>query len=145
MFIPPSSTYGQSIVVDASVWISSLLATDRNHVAASRWINNHVAGNGVVVAPILLAVETGSAISRVTHDLSWARTAVAQLYVLPSIRLANLDQQLIADAAEIAIAYAIRGADAIYVALAAQLDIPLVTLDHEQLTRPASIITTISP
>lgn len=139
------TAYGQSVVVDASVWVSSLLVNDRNHVSASNWINNHIAGNGLVVAPILIVVETGAAIARATQNPSLARNAISHLYTLPSVRLAALDQQLIADAADIAVMYIIKGADSIYVALAAQLSLPLVTFDQEQLTRPAGIITTMMP
>lgn len=138
-------TYGKSIVVDASVWVSSLLATDRNHMRASTWLNNHFMNNGLVIAPLLLVVETGAAVVRATQNTALAYNIVSQLHVLPAVRLAVLDQQLIADATDIAISYGIRGADSIYVALAAKLRLPLVTFDQEQLTRPASIITTIKP
>ena len=138
-------TYGQSVVVDTSVWVSSLLANDRNHVQASTWLNNHFMSNGLVVASLLLVVEAGAAVVRATQDTALAHNIVSQLQVLPAVRLAILDQQLIAEAANIAITYRIRGADSIYVALAAQLGLPLVTFDHEQLTLPTSIITTIRP
>ena len=48
-------------------------------------------------------------------------------------------------AAQIAADYKIRGCDAIYVALAQQLDDYLITLDNQQYTRGAYIIDTRRP
>ncbi len=56
-----------------------------------------------------------------------------------------MDQALVDAAADVAVRFGLKGADSFYVAVAKQLGIPLVTLDNEQLTRPASIITTIRP
>jgi predicted nucleic acid-binding protein len=56
-----------------------------------------------------------------------------------------MDQSLIEEAAEVAILFGLKAGDALYVAVAQRLNLPLVTFDHEQLTRPTSIITTISP
>jgi predicted nucleic acid-binding protein len=61
------------------------------------------------------------------------------------VRLAPIDQALIVDATNLSADLGLRGADAIYVALAKQLGVPLLTFDTEQLTRPAGIITTIQP
>ena len=49
------------------------------------------------------------------------------------------------EAVDMAITFDLRGPDALYVAVAKQLSIPLVTFDQEQLTRPANAITTITP
>jgi predicted nucleic acid-binding protein len=47
--------------------------------------------------------------------------------------------------AEVAAAYRLRGADAVYVALAEALHAPLVTWDQEQLTRLADLIPVFTP
>jgi len=39
----------------------------------------------------------------------------------------------------------IRGCDAVYVALARQLDMPLITLDRQQLERGAAVVATRVP
>jgi predicted nucleic acid-binding protein len=61
------------------------------------------------------------------------------------MRLVPIDQLLIDEATAIAAQFYLRGAGALYVAVAKHLAIPLVTFDHEQLTRPAAIISTIQP
>lgn len=133
------------LVVDASVWISNLLAHDSNHTSAVTWVDNHLRGGGRLVAPIMLVLETAGAVVRIAQDKRLARQVVGHLYLLPHLQLVPINQVLIDDAADIAITFGLRGPDALYVAVAKQLGIPLVTFDQEQLTRPASIITTISP
>jgi predicted nucleic acid-binding protein len=71
--------------------------------------------------------------------------AASQLYSFPLLRLVPMDQLLVDEAVELAAQYHLRGADALYVAVAKELSIPLVTFDAEQLTRPAAIIATIRP
>jgi predicted nucleic acid-binding protein len=48
-------------------------------------------------------------------------------------------------AARVALATGIRGSDAIYVALAEQLNAPLVTWDRQQLERAGQIIDVLTP
>jgi predicted nucleic acid-binding protein len=61
------------------------------------------------------------------------------------MRLVPVDQILVDEAVDLAAQFYLLGADALYVAVAKELSIPLVTFDAEQLTCPAAIITTIRP
>ena len=56
------------------------------------------------------------------------------------VRLVAVDRQLADGAARLAARLRLRGADAVYVALAERLDLPLVTLDSQQLERGGSVI-----
>ncbi len=71
--------------------------------------------------------------------------AVDTLRAMPHIQLIALDDMLIDTAAEIAADYALRGADATYVAVARQYNCTLVSLDREQRERSAAIVTTRTP
>jgi predicted nucleic acid-binding protein len=133
------------MVIDASVWASSLLPADSNHDAARDWIGRHLAAGGRLVAPVLLVVEIAATIARVTRSPTLAESAAAHLYAFERMRLAPLDQDLVEEATVLAARLGLRGVDAFYVATARRLGIPLVTLDAEQLTRPAGLITTIRP
>lgn len=135
----------QFVVMDASVWASTLLPNDSNHALASNWIRQYVNNGGSFVAPALLVVEIAGTIARITQNLSVTRGAISQLYSLPHMQLVPMDQAIIDESADIAANFRLKGADCFYVAIAKQLGIPLVTFDGEQLTRPASIITTIHP
>jgi predicted nucleic acid-binding protein len=70
---------------------------------------------------------------------------VGSLSRLTLLRIVQMDTALMTQATGIAANYRLRGADAIYVAAAKQLGIALLTWDTEQLTRPASIITALTP
>jgi len=141
----PASLSAPVVVIDASVWASSLLHNDSNYHAARSWIGNHTGRGGYFVAPILLVIEISATISRVTQDARSGRMAASQLYSIPFMRLVPVDRILVDEATDLAAQFYLRGADALYVAVAKQLSIPLVTFDAEQLTRPAAIITTIRP
>lgn len=145
MTLPVGSTLASSVVIDASAWISRILPFDSNHSAAHRWINHHIAEGGSLIAPALFAVEIAAGIVRATQSEQIAGNALSELYLFSYLRLLPMDQALTDDAADVAIQFRLRGADSFYVAVAHQLKLPLVTFDNEQLTRPASIITTIRP
>lgn len=140
-----SAPPGQFVVIDTSVWASNLLPNDSNHVAANNWVRKYLNNGGYLVAPVLLVVETAATLARITHNQAVARKAAAHLYSFRFMRLLPIDQTLLSEAVDMAVQFSLKGADAFYVAVAKQLGIALVTLDSEQLTRPASAITTISP
>lgn len=142
---PSSPTLSGFVVVDTSFWVSSLLPNDQNYVAARNWLNPHLYSSGRLLAPLLIVVEVAGALARVTGDANLARTAVLDLHSFPFLDLFPIDQGLVDAAVDIAVTYRLRGADAMYVALAWQLNVPLVTFDREQLSRPVGIISTIKP
>jgi predicted nucleic acid-binding protein len=133
------------VVIDTSVWISRLLPTDSNHSLARNWIDQHLLNGGMLVAPVLLVTEVASATSRQTRRPSLAHRAVSRLYHLTGMSLVPIDQTLIDTATDFAADLGIRGTDALFVALAKQLNIPLVTFDSEQIQKPVGIIHTIRP
>ena len=133
------------VVVDASVWVSRLLTHDPNNARATAWVGRHARNGGILTAPTIIAVEVAAAVSRRTGNVTDAHAAANQLYALPFMRLAPIDQALILEATNLSADLGLRGADAIYVALAKQLGIPLLTFDVEQLTRPAGLIAIIQP
>ena len=136
---------GSVVVIDASVWISNIWSHDANHTSAQNWIEQHLNSGGLLISPVILAVEIAATVARVTQNPVAAGYALSQLRSLSQLRLLPLDQTLVDDATNIAMNFGLRGADSFYVAVAQQLAIPLVTFDQEQLTRPASIIATIRP
>lgn len=77
-----------------------------------------------------------------------ARTGLNALGTLEALTLIDwvqVDFDLSREAAQIAATLGLRGADAIYVATAKVLNIPLLTWDREQLTKPAGLIVTMQP
>jgi predicted nucleic acid-binding protein len=130
------------VVVDASLWVSSLLPADAHHEAAARWLAEN--GGGDLAIPTLALVEVAGALARrATPEL--ASRAVALLRAMPGLQIVSLDEPLAFEAARLASQQRLRGADAVYVTLAARLALPLVTLDEELAAREAAIVRIIQP
>jgi len=134
-----------SVVVDASVWASYLLPADPFHHPSRQWLVPWLTQKHEVVGPVLLLVEVASAIARRTGRPRLGRRAIRTLRQNPQVRLIDLDESLAVVAATLAVDLGIRGADAVYVAVAHRLSLPLVTWDQEQLTRGAAVVQTRTP
>ena len=118
------------VVVDASVFISLLVATDVHHERCVAWLRERLANGESLIAPSILLPEVGGAISRRTSETN-GRSALITLRRVRTLRLVPVDAKLAALAADIAVEHGVRGADALYAAVATSLAIPLVTLDHD--------------
>lgn len=132
-------------VVDASVWVSLLVASDVHHHASRQWLEEHVTQGGQLVAPILALAEVAGAISRRTGAVQLGTQALDTLQRLPALRLVALDRRLGEAAGRAAAELGLRGADAVYVALAQQLRLPLITWDNEQIGKAAGHTVVLSP
>lgn len=80
-----------------------------------------------------------------TGDARRAEQIVRLLGELPGIYWISRSGEIRDHAASLAINLRLRGADAVYVALADRLAIPLVTWDDEQLLRTRSRIDPLTP
>jgi len=134
-----------AVVVDASVWVSRLVASDVNHGASRVWLEKFAIEENQLVSPTLVLAEISGSVARRAADAKSGHDALKVILRLPSLRLINLDRALSELAAQLAADYMLRGADSVYVAVAKQLNIPLVTLDEEQFKRASKIIQTIKP
>ena len=134
-----------TVVVDASVWVSWLITSDVNHESSLLWIVRYLAEGGLLVAPALMLIEVAAAISRQLRDSNLARETVKNLSDAREIRIDSMDTTLIWAAVEVATNLQLRAGDATYVALAHQLNIPLVSWDKEQLQRAGSLVATYTP
>lgn len=141
----PMSGSIHAVVVDASVWVSRLVAQDSNHMAAVGWVNRHIRAGGTFVSPVLLAIKVAGAVRRRTGSSADFSSAVDALYTFGAMSLVSMDQALIAEATQLSSQPGLRGPDAVYVAVAKQLALPIVSFDTEQLTLPAHLIQTIRP
>jgi len=122
-------------VLDASVWVSRLVNQDEFHETVKRWLAEQRRLGVQFISPALLLAEVGGAISRRTHDSQLGIQAIAQLENLPGLRLVEMDNELIHEAAILAADLGLRGADSVYVAVARRLNLPFVTFDVDQRQR----------
>ena len=132
-------------VVDASVWVSRLVSSDTHHTVTRAWMERHVAAGDPLIAPVLALPEIAGAVARRTGDATLAHQAVSAVLRIPTLRLIDVDARLAQSAARLAADHALRGADAVYVALALELGVSLVTLDREQRDRTSALLTTLEP
>ncbi|MGH9258223.1 MAG: type II toxin-antitoxin system VapC family toxin [Vicinamibacterales bacterium] len=133
------------MVVDASVVVSRLLPHDVHHEASRRWLTQHVADGGLLISPTLLLAEVAGAVARRTGKPRLARRAVTAVLSLPTLRLVPVDEVLARAAASLAGQFRVRGADAVYIAAAAALGVPLATWDLEQRERAAHVVEVFVP
>ena len=128
------------VVVDASLWVARLVEGDVFHALSRIWLKAQRDAGTRFLAPALLLVEVAAAIARPTASPELARRAVATLESLPDLRLVDMDQALVQTAIEVAADLGMRGADAFYIAVARQLNVPLATLDADQRARAAAVV-----
>jgi predicted nucleic acid-binding protein len=127
------------IVVDASVWVARLVSQDIFYEPVKEWMSARIREDDQFLAPSLLLAEIGGAISRRTTP-SLGRKAIAQVQNLPGLQLVEMENSLLLEAAQLAAELGLRGADSTYVAVAARLDLPMVTLDIDQRERASKRI-----
>ena len=129
-------------VVDASVWVSALSAKEAHHEASRRWLAEQPPG---LTIPALAIAEIAGAVARTTASTQDGRRAIGLVLRTPGLRIVSVDRAVGEAAAEIASQYRLRGADAIYVAVARLLALPLATLDQEMQERAAPIVEIVHP
>jgi len=98
-----------------------------------------------VAGPVTLVSEVAGAISRRS-----SRSDIAYQYALdiqydPRIQLYSVDSELGDAAARLAAQLPLKGSDAVDVALAKPLGVPLVTRDREQLAPGSAAFQTMTP
>lgn len=133
------------IVVDASVLVSHLVPQDVHHATSRAWFRQQLETGTRLVAPIILLTEVGGAIARRTGDADLGHRAVDRIQQIPTLRLLSVEHSPGLLATRLAIDLRLRGADAIYVVVAEQLDIPLVSWDNEHRERALSRIAVMTP
>jgi predicted nucleic acid-binding protein len=132
-------------VIDASVQVALLSATDPHHEAATLWYRHAVLSGERLLAPFIIVAEVAAAISRGLGDAPLAHRATQHVLRAGPLDLVPVDGALAVRAAAIAADHRIRGCDAVYVALAAERQETLVTLDAQQSARAAAVVTVSRP
>ncbi|WP_129675749.1 type II toxin-antitoxin system VapC family toxin [Candidatus Chloroploca sp. Khr17] len=98
-----------------------------------------------IIVPNLILAEVAATVSRMRRDPIRARLSAASIAAFEHIQLVSLDDRLAEEAVELAADRALRGADAVYVAVARRYRCALVTLDREQRERAALVVRTLTP
>lgn len=131
-------------VIDASVWVSFFLESDAFHTKACDLIRSLTQSpDETIRIPTLAMIEVAGTISRVTGSSILANKSVRIMEAL-GVESHDLDESLARLATELASHLAVKGADAVYIALARDLADSLITFDKQQRERAAKIVDVIS-
>ena len=124
-----------TVVTDASVLVSVFHPADQFHQQSRAWFQQYLRNGEQIVAPNLLLSEVAGALARRTGSVEVAELAVTQLRAMPELELLVIEDAYEREATALAMELQLRGADAVYVAVAHMLNLPLITWDREQIER----------
>jgi predicted nucleic acid-binding protein len=131
--------------VDASVFVNAFNPHEVGHADSLLFLTTlHTSGDPVMV-PTLLLPEIAAAVSRASGDRHGALRYALASAELPHLTLVTLTEVLGRQAAELAAVHRLRGADAVYVAVARRYASTLVSRDDEQRTRGSAVVTCQTP
>lgn len=133
------------MVIDASVWLSASLNTDINYRSSAQWIRMMNRASSRVSAPAHFPAEVIGVIRRIGPAAGSIHLTTRSLFESEFFAIYEITLDLALLSAEIAGRAAIRGSDAVYVALASMLGSPLVTWDRQQRERGAQFCRTMTP
>ena len=128
-----------------AVHVSALNPTEADSTTSQAFLARIRQHQVPLFCPTLLLIEVAAAVARVFDDADRATALAAALRGLPNQTLVPLDAALADRAIDLAARARLRGADAVYAAVAQQHGTTLVTLDHQQLDRLPPEVRTACP
>ena len=131
--------------LDASLHISALNPTEADSELSRAFLVHVQRQQLPLLCPTLMLVEVAAAVVRALGDAERATALALTLRGWPSQTLIPLDGPLMERAIHLAAVARLRGADAVYAAVAQRYDTTLVTLDRQQLERLPSLLRTARP
>ena len=131
--------------VDASVHVSALNPTETGSESSREFLAWVQAQQIPLFCPTLLLVEVAAAVARALGDAGREAALAASLRGWSNQALVPLDEGVAVRAIDLAAAAQLRGADAVYAAVAQQYGTTLVTLDRQQLERLQPLVRTARP
>ncbi len=133
------------MVIDASVFVSAVVGHEASHQQSIAFLSAILRRRLTAHGPTLLPVEVASAVARNTRNPDRGRETYHAVESSAFLKLHPIDSVLARKAGQLAVTHFLRGADAVYVALAAKLGVSLITLDGEMLERTGSVAYALTP
>jgi predicted nucleic acid-binding protein len=118
---------------------------EEGHVQSLQILSAIQARGNPVIVPTLLVPEIASVVARATNDSAGALQYAVATAALPHLTLVSLTAAVAREAAGLAATHRLRGADAIYVAVARRYGTTIVSRDDEQRMRGAAVVTCQTP
>ena len=133
------------LTLDANVFVAAEIRSEPDHESARRVVRVAVEKGLHVHLPWLAVVEASVAIGRRFGSADPAARVAAALTVMPGVTFHPLDRSLALQAAALGAEHRLRGADAVYAAVARKYGTCLVTCDDELRRRTAGAVDAVSP
>ena len=133
------------IVIDTSAWIAGLVSGDAHHVDTDPFLRLAEFHSTQIAVPAHFLAEIAGVLARTGELDEIIDIEIRSIESSSRFQIAPVTVGLGMLAAEIARVAKIRGADAVFVALARGLDIPLVTWDKQQQERGGLFCRTMTP
>lgn len=134
-----------NVTVDASVFVAQVKEGEPFNAASRECIVRLERPDWQLACPALVLPECAGALARTLDDQALTEALVELLRQFPGMTLVPLTTRLAQSAAALAAEHKLRGADAVYVAVAQQHEAILITLDAEMLERGAAVVDTVTP
>lgn len=133
------------LTLDANVFVAAKIRNEPDHEAAQRVIAIAVEQGLRLHLPWLAVVEASVAIGRRFGDADPAARLAAELADMPGATFHPLDRTLALLAATMGAECRLRGADAVYAAVARKYGTCLITCDDELRRRTSGVIEALTP
>jgi len=134
-----------TFTVDVSVFLNAFNPYEEGHEESKAVLAGMQEDSIPIIVPNLLRVEAAAAVARGHGDPKLAQRFAEPLLRLPHLVVVALDDRLAATAAGLAADHRLRGADAVYGAVALRFGSALLSRDQEQIDRLAEVVPTFHP
>jgi len=131
--------------IDASVFVNAFNPHEEGHTESLAALTAIQERGIPVIVPALLLPEIVAAVARASDDGEGALSYANATARLPHLTLVAQTPTMAKQAAELAAAHRLRGADSIYVAVARRYGTALVSRDDEQRSRGAAVVACLTP
>jgi predicted nucleic acid-binding protein len=131
--------------LDASVHINAVNPAEPGSTASQVCLQRLVEQQHTLFSPTLLLVELAATAARALDDAVLALELTQAVRALPGQVWIPLDDDLAAEAAQLGAEARLRGADAVYAAVARRFGATLITRDRQQLERLHALLPVLTP
>lgn len=131
--------------LDASVWVNGFDRKEREAKTSRQLLQLLADRESPIIIPSLALVEVAGSISRTRRRPDKSVDFADMIAHLPHVTVIESNSELTALAVQLAARHALRGADALYAAVALNAGCTLITLDGEHLARLQNVVHTMTP
>jgi predicted nucleic acid-binding protein len=127
------------LTLDANVWVAAFDSRDRFHNRSTTFLRAAAVERLDLHGPAFVAVEVACALARRAGNPSVGGIVHERLHRHPALDLYPMDDRCLSRASEIGIQRRLRGADALYAAVAELAGAQLITWDDELIERAGAL------